>query len=240
CIANPSVGGLHCWVLDLATGKSTAHRVIRADQPQVVSNALAVTDTDGKGFWLGGADKSALHVSLELEDLPMDAPGAIQFDRNGTRSRFRTADGRGGSTHGWKQAMRSGPARGHRIAASDGIAYVVQDPTSGARHKVRAGQTLTLQAMGGTWREKKVHWSVSQAALGNPESVSALIKAGDRLCLGGGARDGSKGFVHVLDAKTGTLLATHPMPARVTECGLAVAAGRLVVCCEDGMLVALE
>jgi outer membrane protein assembly factor BamB len=234
------LGGLHCWALDLATGKPTAHRVIGSDQPQVVSNALTVADADGKGFWLGGADKSALHLSLDLKDLPTDAPRSIAFDRSGTRVRFRTADGRGGSTHGWKQAMRSGPARGHRIAVDDGVAYVVQDPTSSARHKVRAGQTLTLQAMSGTWREKKVHWGVSQAALGNPESISTLIKAGDRLVLGGGSRDGSKGFVLVLDAGTGTLHGMHRLPARVTECGLAVAEDRLIVCCEDGTLLAFE
>jgi len=237
------VGGLHCWTLELATGRPRARRVIRADQPAVVTNALTAADADGRGFWLGsGAGGSILHLSGDLKDLPAGREGpapTIVFDRNGTRVRFRTADGRGGSTHSWKQAMRSGPARGHRIARAGGISYVVQDPTSRARHKVNAPKTATLQALGGTWRQKELRWQRTQEELGNPESFSALIKAGGRLVLGGGRRDGSAGFVQLLEVATGKLLSTHALPARVTECGLAAAGGSLYVCCEDGTLVCL-
>jgi hypothetical protein len=234
---------LHCWALDLATGQPTAHRVLRADQPNVVANGIPVADRDGRGFWLGaGIAGSRFHLSTTLEDLPSgrDSSGPpIRFDRNGTRIRFRTADGRGGSTHSWKQAMRAGPARGHRVALADGVVYVVDDPTSRARHPVNAPRTAALQAVSGTWREKKLHWSRTQADLGNPESFSALIGAGESLYLGGGTRGGADGFVQVVDARTGALVARHEMPARVTECGLAAAKGRLVVCCENGSLVCL-
>ena len=81
-------------------------------------------------------------------------------------------------------------------------------------------------------------WTASCRALGTKESYGALLRAGDRLYLGGGARDGSAGFVQVLDA-TGKLLAEHALPARVVECGLAVAGGRLFVTCEDGTVVCL-
>ena len=237
------IGALHFAVLDLPTGRALARRVVRADQPAVVANALAVADTDGRGFWLGtGIGGSLLHLSTSLEDLPAggENPGPpIVFDRNGTRVRFRTADGRGGSTHGWKQAMRGGPARGHRMARAGGVTYVVQDPTSSSRHRVNAPKTIILQAASGTWRARKVHWQRTQAEMGNPESFSALIKAGGRLYLGGGRRDGAAGFVQVVDARTGERLADYTMPARVTECGLAAAAGALYVSCEDGHLVCL-
>jgi hypothetical protein len=66
-----------------------------------------------------------------------------------------------------------------------------------------------------------------------------LIRAGDRLYLGGGQRDGSAGFVQVLDAASGKLLAEHALPSRVVECGLAAAGGRLFVTCEDGTVACL-
>ena len=87
--------------------------------------------------------------------------------------------------------------------------------------------------------EKQMFWSTSIAALGSRESYSALIKAGDHLYLGGGKRDGSAGFVQVLDAKTGALLGAHELPSRVTECGLAATERQLLVCCEGGELICL-
>jgi len=48
--------------------------------------------------------------------------------------------------------------------------------------------------------------------------------AADRPYLGGVQHDRSSGFVEVLDAATGKPLATHELPSRVTECGLAAAA----------------
>jgi len=232
------LSGLHCWVLDLATGSAGAHRVIGADQPAVVANAVTVADADGRGFWLGdGIGGSILHLSLSLEDLPKESedPGpAITFDRNGTRIRFRTDTARGGSTHGWKQAMQSGWARAHRLVRDDATAYALIDPTENDRHPVRADQVALLTAGTGSWRDKQVLWTASIAALDSKPSYGALIKAADRLCLGGGARDGSSGFLQVVEADTGELVATYDLPGRVTECGLAAAGGRLYVCCEDG------
>jgi outer membrane protein assembly factor BamB len=64
--------------------------------------------------------------------------------------------------------------------------------------------------------------------------------AGETLYAGGGARDDSTGFVQVVDARTGRLLREHTLPARVTECGLAAAYGRLYVSLENGEVVCLE
>ena len=236
------LGGLHVWALDLGSGKVLARRHFDASGPEVVANGITRADDDGMGFWIGSF-KSSFHLSATLEDLPesKETKGPpLSFDRNGTRIRFRTADGRGGSTHGWKQAMQAltGGVRAHRVALSGGIAYAVQDPTSRARHPGSAATSTTLMAMKGSWREKDEVWSVSQAALGNPESISALIKVADRLYLAGGTRDGSAGFLQVINATTGTLLGRHELPARVTECGLAAAGGKLLVCCENGTIVA--
>jgi len=233
------IGGLHCWVLDVATGRPRAQRLILADQPAVVANGVAVADADGRGFWIG----RQLHLSLSLEDLPSDSghPGPVMaFDRNGTRLRFRTGIARGGSTHGWKQAMRSGWARAHRIARDGEVAYALIDPTEKERHPVRAAQTSVLTAGTGSWRDKKILWAASVTELDNKPSYGALVKAGGHLYLGGGARDGTSGFVQVVEAKTGRLFAGHDLPARVTECGLAPAGDCLYVCCEDGTLVCFE
>jgi outer membrane protein assembly factor BamB len=235
------LGGLHAWVLDLRSGKILAKRILDAQRASIINNGVLVADHNQVGFWLGG-NKSSVHLSLELKDLPAEKETSsppLRFDRNGTRVRFRTADGRGGSTHGWKQAMQAtaGGLRAHRVAIDGAAAYGLQDPTSRMRHKVNVASSNTLVAMRGTWREKKQIWATSQKALGNPESLSALIKAGDRLYLGGGLRDGSSGFVMVVDATSGSVLARHELPARVTECGIAAADGKLLVCCEDGTVI---
>jgi len=253
------LGGLHCWVLDLATGEPRARRVIRADQPAVAANGITVADAEGdaegdavadgggdagadagdagsQGFWIG----RQLHLSLALEDLPADeAEPPVWFDRSGSRMRFRTDDRRGGSTHGWKGAMRAGWAAAHRVVRDGPAVYALIDPTEGQRHPVRAGETPLVTAASGTWRDKKIRWTAPVGALGSRPSYGAMIKSGERLYLGGGHRDCTSGFVEVLDAASGKLLATHELPARVTECGLAAAGGRLVVCCEDGTLVCL-
>ena len=234
------LGGLQVWSLHLASGKVLAKRHLDASGPEVVANGIARAHSDGKSFWLG-SHKSNFHFSPALEDMPETEGGSgpqLSFDRNGTRLRFRTADGRGGSTHGWKQAMQSltGGVRAHRVAVDGEVAYAVQDPTSRMRHP--ASNSKTLAAMKGTWRENDELWSVSQKDLGNPESIGALIKLGDRLYLAGGTRDGKSGFVQILDAKSGAVLKRHELHARVMECGLAAADGTLIACCEDGTIVA--
>lgn len=236
------IDGLHLWALDLPTGKPLTQRVIRQEQPAVVTNGIPVADADLRGFWLG-LDKSPLHLSFDLKDLPTgsDAPGPpIAFDRNGTRIRFRTDEGRGGSTHSWKQAMRCGWARAHRIARDGETIFALNDPTEGDRHPVRADKVAVVTAGTGNWRDKRIVWETSVADLGNKPSYSALIQAGKHLILGGGSRSGDSGFAQVLDAASGKLLASYDLPARVTECGLAAAGGSLYICCEDGHLVCLS
>lgn len=238
------LSGLHCFSLDAATGAMRAERVIAADQPAVVTNDILVADAAGS-VWLGNG-RSMLHLSLALENLPIEATKigtaanrpALAFDRQGSRIRFRTDTGRGGSTHGWSGAVRTSFVSAHRIASDGDIAYALRDPTIGDRHPVRADQTPVVTAsVGGP--DKRQLWMASSGALGSRPSYSALIKSGDRLYIGGGTRDGSAGFVQVLDAKTGQLLATHDVPSRVTECGLAAAGPRLFVCGEGGELICL-
>ncbi|HUS91370.1 MAG TPA: PQQ-binding-like beta-propeller repeat protein [Phycisphaerae bacterium] len=237
------IGGLHCWALDLATGRPRARGVIEADQPNVVTNALTSVNADGKSFWLGGSGKSLLHLSADLKDLPVGGgrPGpAVLFDRNGTRLRYRTDLGRGGSTHGWKQAMRvAGRGRGlngHRMVHAGEVAYGLIDP--GERDRRSASVIWAVRRPGGNGAAASI-WSRSWDDLGRKGSYGALVLAGGRLCAGGGARDGSAGFVQILDAATGKLLGTIDLPARVAECGLAVAGGCLYACCEDGHVVCL-
>jgi hypothetical protein len=126
----------------------------------------------------------------------------------------------------------------HRIAVDDDVAFALRDPTANDRHPVRADQTSLILAMTGS--ERRQLWAASNGSLGSRQSYSALIKSGDRLYVGGGTRDGSAGFVQILDAATGKLLSTQETPSRVTECGLAAAGGRLFVCCEGGEIVCFE
>lgn len=237
------LGGLHLYALDAATGAVRARRVVGTEQPAVVTNDILVADASGD-VWLGNG-QSMLHLSRELADLPIEKTkvgGAanrppLSFDRNGTRIRFRTDQGRGGSTHGWRGAVRTPFAQAHRAAQDGDVSYVLRDPTSGERHSAAAGKSMIVRA--GSAGMKTESWGTSSADLGVRESYGALIKAGDRIYIGGGARDGSKGFVQILDAATGRLRSTLDMPSRVAECGLAAADGRLFVTCEHGELVCL-
>ena len=237
------IGGLHVWALDLRTGQPRAGRVIRHDQPAVITNGLLVPDEDGRGFWLGtGVGGSRLHLSLALKDLPhgRGPPGPqVTFDRNGALMRFRTNDRRGGSTHGWKGAMRLAGKNhrlmaGHRMVGGARIAYGLSDP----RTRDRRGDSSPVIWAARRDAEQPL-WRRSWKDLVGKESYGALLQAGRRLYAAGGARNGSSGFVQTLDAATGKLLSTHVLPARVTECGLAAAGGRLYVACEDGALVCL-
>lgn len=230
------LGGLHCWVLDLHTGGVKATRVIRADQPCVVTNGVAVADHDGKSFWIG----RQLHLTLDLKELPVDRFAGpeplVGFDRHGPLVRFRTSSARGGSTHGWKGAVRvSGKNRfvvGHRMAAADDLAYGLNDPVQGRKTSPVAWAVRRED------REANPTWQLTQEDLPH-ESYGAMVLAGRRLYIAGGSRDGRTGVLHIIDAGTGKVRATHTLPARATECGLAVADGRLIVACEDGSLVCL-
>ena len=221
------IGGLHCWALDVATGKPRAQRAIQTGQRAVITTGLAIADSDGKGFWIG----RQLHLSTDLKDLTGGSP-ALAIDRNGDRIRFRTDRGRGGSTHNWGGAMRTGAQSAHRIATDGVQSYLLMDPSSpGSLTPVlRCGQI-------GKGPQDLV-WKALSKELGLKDSYSALIKAGDRLYAGGGKRDGTAGFVQILSTTDGKLLSELALPARVTECGLATAQGQLIVCCEDGSVVA--
>jgi ribosomal protein L24 len=114
------------------------------------------------------------------------------------------------------------------------------DPTVNQNHPAQAANVAVLAAVkGSVGKERREHWKTTAEQLGRKESYSALVKAADRLYLGGGKRDGSEGFVQIVSAADGKKLGEVALPARVTECGLAVAGGRLFACCEDGTVVCL-
>ncbi len=233
------VGGLHVWALDLLRGTPTARRLLSTDLPPALSNNLAVADADGRGFWIvsppGGSygGGGGYHLSLGLQDIPYtdSMPGpAMSFDRNGSRVRFRTESGRGGSTHGWKGAMRAGGFHrlsGHRVAVGDDIGLGLNDPTGRAPN--------TVWAYFDRGRNAQPQWQLSRTELNDVESLGALALAGDQIIVAGGKRDGSKGRLFVIDRK-GSVVRERTLAARVTECGLACANGSIYVSCEDGSL----
>lgn len=232
------IGGLHCRILHVATGETLAQRVIRSDTQLVAANGLAVLDDSGEGFWIG----RQLHLSFDIEDLPSDRDAVqapVWFDRSGSRIRFRTDLGRGGSTHGWKGATR---LRGwnhrwlsaHRFSYSDEAAFGLRDPKhaySSSREAIVWRTTLDSP------RDTSPAWHKLHADLGSQESYSAIAASKDRVYVAGGARDGSSGFIQIIDSGSGKLVGTRQLPSRVTENGLAIADGQLIVCCEQGQLL---
>ena len=238
------LGGLHVWSLDLKTGKPRARRVLDASAPPAIANNITVADADGKGLWIvsppGGSYGAggAYHLSPDLKDLPIQADGpkpAMSFDRQGTRIRFRTERGRGGSTHGWKGAMRANGfhrLQGHRLAVQGDEGYGLVDPDNRAR--------TAVWSIKGPAKDAPARWELNAGGLDDIESLSTLIVTGDSALVGGGKRDGSGGKLFVIDAEDGTIRQRMTTPARVTECGIAAGNGRIAVCCEDGTILVLE
>ena len=232
------LGGLHVWTLSLKTGKPRAKRVLGTDLPPALGNNLIVGDETGNGFWVvspkGGSYGAggAYHLDLDLKDLLIEKSGpgpVMSFDRQGSRVRFRTDRGRGGSTHGWKGAMRGNlfhRLQGHRVAMSDQMGFAMQDPSSRTRTVLTGKQS----------REKDADplWELDRKALDNVDSLGAMIVAGKQLIVAGGKRNGSSGSVFILDTRTGAIQQKLDLKTRVSECGLAVGPGALYVTCEDG------
>lgn len=236
------LGGLHVWVLDPHTGEvlnKVHYKGSQANERPALNDILAA-DARGDTGWLGldaGFTPTGEVVKGGKRNaIPAERRPLVTFDRNGAFVRF-PHDFRGGSTHGWKGGMISDAIQSHRVCVADGMTFALSDPRESDRHPVRADMVPVVKALKDD--PKNPVWTASCKALGTKESYGALIRAGDRLYLGGGKRDGSAGFVQVLDAATGKLMAEHALPSRVVECGLAVARGRLYVTCEDGTVVCL-
>lgn len=233
------LGGLHVWALDLATGNAKAHRRLDSSGIPSIANNITVADSDGHGFWIvslpGGSYGGGgyFHLSADLKDIPVNASTerpAMIFDRQGTRVRFRTGRGRGGSTHGWKGAMRGGNfyrLRGHRVAIAGDTGYALEDPSYRSKSVLLAT---------GPERDAVPKWQLSWSDLDRVESLGALIATGDKIVIGGGKRDGSAGILFILDADRGKVQQRIALPSRITECGLAFAAGQVVATTEDGVV----
>ena len=234
------LGGLHAWVLDPHTG-GIQHKVhyqgSQANERPALNDVLAA-DARGATSWLGldvgFTSAGAVVKGGKKNAIAAESRPVVTFDRNGAFVRF-PHDFRGGSTHGWKGGMLADALQAHRVCAAEGTTYALMDPRESDRHPVRADLVAVLRAVQDD--PKNPVWTASSKALGTKESYGAMVRAGGRLYLGGGRRDGAAGFVQVLDAATGKLLAEHAVAGRVTECGLAVAGGRLYVTCEDGAMV---
>lgn len=241
------LGGIHGWMLDPLSGKILAKTELRGGpgMPRPAVNDILCASPDNRQGWL------ALDVGLGSDGKPRDRKTKLGqpivegqlptmiIDRNAAFVRF-PHEQRGGSTHGWTRPMSTATARGHRVVFDQDVSFVLIEPTSGQNHPVQAPKAVILSAIGGsTWKDRKDLWKTTAEQLGRKESYSALIKAGDKLYLGGGKRDGSEGFVQVVSAADGKLLGEIALPARVTECGLAAAQQRLFVSCEDGTMVCL-
>ena len=234
------LGGLYCYSLDLKSGVVQNSIHLKQTESAVISNGILSADQEGSGFWIG-SPKSQRRFTSDLKSVPKmkkETHPLITFDRNGERIRFRTGVGRGGSTHGWKGAMQSDWARAHRLAREGDMIYALKDPTESDRHPVRAGKSILLSSGSGSWNEKQIRWETSVESLGTKESYSAILKTNSHLFLGGGKRNGSSGFVQVVDPVGGKLLHEIKL-GRVTECGFAVVKGALFVSCEDGRLYCL-
>jgi hypothetical protein len=238
--SHTDLGGLHVWALDLLTGHARARKPLKNNQPLSLSNNLLVADTEGDGFWIvsppGGSYGAggAYHLTVDLQPWSKESEAAsppMLFDRQGDRVRFRTEEGRGGSTHGWKGAMRAGGFRrltGHRVAVADNVGYGLMDPTGRATRIVWATES--------TAESRESIWQLSDKALSDVDSLGALAATPDWVLIGGGTRDGSSGNVFVIDCRTGEFQQVLDLPARVVECGLAIADGRLYVACENGVI----
>lgn len=236
------LGGIYAWVLDPHIGavlRKTHYQGSQEGQRPAVNDLLGADGTGATawlGFDAGFTPAGEVVKGGKRNAVPAERRPVVTFDRNGAFVRF-PHDFRGGSTHGWKGGMIADAVQAHRVCVAGGLTYALADPRESDRHPVRSDQVPVVKASQND--PKNSVWVASCKALGSKESYGALIRAGDRLYLGGGRRDGSAGFVQVLDAATGKLLAEHALPGRVAECGLAVAGGRLHAACEDGTLVCL-
>ena len=241
------LGGIHGWVLDPASGKILAKTELRGGPktPRPAVNDILCASADNQQGWL------AQDVGLGIDGIPRGRttklgqaivegkPPIMVIDRNAAFVRF-PHDWRGGSTHGWVRPMSAGGARAHRVVFDGITAFALIDPQINQNHPVTASKTAVLTAIeGAAFKDRKELWRATAEQLGRKESYSTLLKAGSRLYLGGGKRDGGVGFLQIVSAADGKLLQEVALPARVTECGFAAAQSRLIVTCEDGTVVCL-
>jgi outer membrane protein assembly factor BamB len=257
CILNDTVfvssgchsylGGVYVWCLDPLTGRVRNKAVIAGaetpTQETMVFNDVFSASLDLKEAWIFryfrvGLDGQPITVSKRLSGslYPGTVATAVIMDRRAGVIRF-PHNQRGGSTHGWKAKMTSGPANAYRIVRDRDMAYGLDDPSdSYGRSTILFAQKADAKFFS---EITPPLWSKTGMDLGLKDSYTAMLKAGDHLYLGGGKRDGSAGFIQVVSAKDGSLVDTIELPAQVSPCGLAAAHGQLFVSCLDGNMVAL-
>jgi outer membrane protein assembly factor BamB len=244
------LGGIHAWALDPATGQVRGRSTLVGgdaprDTPMVLNDVLCAS-LDGRTAWIfrdyviGPDAQRAPAPRREAGSIhPAYASLAACIDRRAALMRF-THDQRGGSTHGWGTPMGSGDTHAFRVVRDADVIYALHDPRE-SDNRFRTGPHVSKTPIlfakrAAARRADPALWGRTPADLGFRESYTTLIKAGDRLYLGGGRRDGSAGFVQVVSAADGKQVQELDLLAQVVSCGLAAAGGQLYASCLDGSL----
>lgn len=241
------LGGIHSWALDPRTGTEKGRAQLVGDasptQTKVVLNDMLVATHDNKNATI--FRNTMIGLDGKFVDAgpirgPLNVGGtqrAAAFDRRVAMVRFPHGTNRGGSTHGWGNLMQVAGISGYRVVTDGNRIYRLNEvPTP----RVVPDRTIALEAyaMDAT-RQSDPLWKMSNKDLDIREAYTSMLKAGDRIYLGGGTRDGKTGFVQVISAE-GKLLQTIELPAQVSASGLAAADGTLVASCVDGSIVVLS
>jgi len=229
------LGGLTTWMLDLASGKPLAtNRVgdptVSVPNKETVPNLLndILVAADDGGLWIGKHLRIRPDGTMNAKDKYSLPP--IAMSRRVSVVGF-TQGKRGGSTHSWGSPTWQ-PGRGMvrawtMVQEGDRI-YGLQDASLDAG---TLGEDLRARAT--------PLWSLTNAKdFKDLEVKTALIKAGDRLFMGGGSYDGAKGSLYVISLD-GKILQRFDLPSRLVPNGLAAAGGQIVATCVDGSLVAI-
>jgi outer membrane protein assembly factor BamB len=231
------LGGIAVWVLDLATGKPLASKQVvgkeSGDGVPNLLNDILVEASDGSR-WLS----FDLRVSRdgELSGRPRhdtsDPVPPIAMTRRVSTVAF-THGRRGGSTHGWASPtfVPSSPIMRAWWMVQDGDnVYYIHGDRHG-RIALAGGKMPPARS-----RPEPAWTLTNHDDFDGLESNTALIKAGDKLIMGGGSYDGAQGVVYVVSTD-GKILQKLNLPARVVPGGLA-AGGGLIATCVDGSMVA--
>jgi hypothetical protein len=128
-----------------------------------------------------------------------------------------------------------GGTTGYRIVVDGGFTYELLDPGEG---RWKTGKVLGCTKLPeGEARRGAEVWTVTRDKVTSWSALNSLIKVGDKLYIGGGARDGSTGFIAVVNAADGKILQTIELPARTSSSGLAANTNTLVASLVNGQVV---
>ncbi len=139
--------------------------------------------------------------------------------------------------------LRYGPVQAEAIVVADGTLYCVKGKQGKTRDKFGHLTKVRLDRNGAVadksdWKARVKH--IDGKRTHSSFKVAAMIVAGDRLFLAGHVEGKPQSALHAYSAITGEKLAQWPLPAHPVRNGLAAAAGRLTISCEDGSVTCLK